>query len=119
MSHSHLTLEERIRIEISVSMALIPGMHRNSSKSGYRTRTADHSTRKRRAMLRHFRCMSQPEQVAWVDEQPCGHCSPEQIARRMRLDWPEDESMHISMETICRQLRCAHRRSAQQTTKRV
>ncbi|AVD70560.1 hypothetical protein CAY53_02920 [Desulfobulbus oralis] len=76
MSHSHLTLEERIRIEIFVSMGLScremarrlgrshstvsRELRQGRSKSGCRTRTADCRSRKKRKMLRHDAARAAP-----------------------------------------------------------
>lgn len=145
MSHSHLTTEERVCIELFVSqgmscreMARRLGrshttvsreLNRNRSKSGYRAQTADCRARKRRAIPRHYRCMSRSGLVAWVGEKLRGDWSPEQIAARLRLDYPEDASMRVSAETIYRwiyaaaqfgdtsyrHLRRAHRRRKRQS----
>ena len=118
MSHSHLTLEERISIEIFVSMGLSCRemarrlgrshstvsleLRRNSrsAKRGYRAQSAERRARKRRKRARHYRCMNRPELLAWVDEKLRANWSPEQIAGRIRLEYPEDQSMRISTETV-------------------
>ena len=82
MSHSHLTLEERIRIEIFVSMGLScremarrlgrshstlsRELRRNvgSAKRGYRAQSAERRAHKRRKRARHYRCMNRPELLA-------------------------------------------------------
>ncbi len=145
MPHSHLTLEERIVIELFVPMGMScrkiarqldrhhttisRELRRNSSKSGYRAQTADRRTQKRRRMPRHYCCLSRPELVSYVDEKLRNDWSPEQIAGRIRLDYPQDHSMRISAETIyrwiytaaqigdtsCLHLRCARRRRRRQT----
>ena len=118
MSHSHLTLEERIRIEIFVSMGLScremarrlgrshstlsRELRRNvgSAKRGYCAQSAERRARKRRKRPRHYRCMNRPGLIAWVDEKLRANWSPEQIAGRIRLEYPEDQSMRISTETV-------------------
>ena len=120
MSHSHLTLEERISIEVFVSMGLscremarrLGRSHStlsrelrrnsNSAKRGYRAQSAERRARKRRKRARHYRCMNRPGLIAWVDEKLRANWSPEQIAGRIRLEYPEDQSMRISTETIYR-----------------
>ena len=86
MSHTHLTLEERIRIELFVSMGLScremarrlgrshstlsRELRRNvgSAKRGYRAQSAERRAHKRRKRARHYRCMNRPGLIAWVDE---------------------------------------------------
>ena len=46
--------------------------------------------------------MNRPELLAWVDEKLRANWSPEQIAGRIRLEYPEDQKMRISTETIYR-----------------
>ena len=77
-------------------------LRRNSSKSGYRAQTTHRCAPKRRKMPRHYRSMTRPELVAYVDEKLRNDWSPEQIAGRIRLDYPQDPSMCISVETIYR-----------------
>ena len=73
---------------------------RNSSKSGYRAQIAERRAQKRRRMPRHYRSLSQPGLIAYVDEKLCNDWSFEQIAGRIRLDFPQDQSMRIGAETI-------------------
>ena len=118
MPYTHLTLEERVAIELFARKGLTSReiarqldrhhttisreLRRNSSKSGYRAQTADRRTQKRRRMPRHYCCLSRPELVAYVDKKLRNDYSPEQIAGRIRLDYPQDQSMRISAETIYR-----------------
>ena len=85
MSHSHLTLEERISIEIFVSMGLscremarrLGRSHSTLSrelrrnvgfaKRGYCAQSAERRAQKRRKRARHYRCMNRPELVARTD----------------------------------------------------
>ena len=145
MPYTHLTLEERIVIELFVHMGMScreiaaylgrshttvsRELRRNRSKSGYRSQTAERRARKRRNMPRHYRSMSRPELLAYVDEKLRSDWSPEQIAGRIRLDYPQDQTMRISVETIYRwiyaaaqvgdtsyrHLRRAHKRRRRQT----
>ena len=145
MSHTHLTLEERIVIELFVHMGMTcreiatclgrshttisRELRRNSSKSGYRAQTANRRAQTRRKIPRHYRCLNQPQLIAYVDEKLHNDWSPEQIAGRIRLDYPQDHTMRISTETIYRwiyaaaqvgdtsyrHLRRAHRRRRRQT----
>ncbi|NLZ16983.1 MAG: IS30 family transposase [Desulfobulbaceae bacterium] len=118
MSHTHLTLEERVAIELFVHMGrtcreiatqigrnhttILRELHRNSSKSGYRAQTVDRRARKRRKIPRHYRCLNRPELITYVDEKLRRDWSPEQISGRMRLEYPKDTNMRISTETIYR-----------------
>ena len=118
MPYTHLTLEERVAIELFARKGLASReiarqldrhhttisreLRRNSSKSGYRAQTAEHRARKRLAMPRHYCCLNRLELVSYVDEKLRNDCSPEQIAGRIRLDYPQDQSMRISAETIYR-----------------
>ena len=118
MPYTHLTLEERIVIELFVHMGMScreiaaylgrshttvsRELRRNRSKSGYRSQTAERRARKRRNMPRHYRSMSRPELLAYVDKKLRSDWSPEQIAGRIRLDYPQDQTMRISVETIYR-----------------
>ena len=84
MSHTHLTLEERIVIEVFVQMGMTcreiatylgrshttvsRELRRNSSKSGYRAQTANRRAQTRRKIPRHYRCLNQPQLIAYVDE---------------------------------------------------
>ena len=53
-------------------------------------------------MPRHYRSLSRPELIAYVDEKLCNDWSFEQIAGCIRLDYPQDQSMRISAETVYR-----------------
>ena len=80
MPYTHLTLEERIVIELFVHMGMScreiaaylgrshttvsRELRRNRSKSGYRSQTAERRARKRRNMPRHYRSMSRLELVS-------------------------------------------------------
>ena len=46
--------------------------------------------------------MRRPELITWVDEKLRANWSPEQIAGHIRLEYPEDQKMRISTETIYR-----------------
>ena len=84
MPHSHLTLEERIVIELFVPMGMScrkiarqldrhhttisRELRRNSSKSGYRTQTAERRAQTETKDAAAFRCLSRPELIAYVDK---------------------------------------------------
>ena len=51
--------------------------------------------------------MNRPGLIAWVGEKLRANWSPEQIAGRIRLEYPEDQSMRISTETIYRWVHAA------------
>lgn len=118
MPYGHLTSEERFAIEhflhqgmssrkIALSLGrshttILRECQRNSSKNGYRHKTAQARSAYRRSQPRHFRCQSQPALVTYVGEKLRNDWAPEQIAGRIRLDYPDDPIMRISAETIYR-----------------
>ena len=118
MSHTHLTLKERFVIELFIPWGLscrtiarylgrshttiARELKRNRSASGYRSQTAERGPRKRRALPRRYRCQCRAQLVAYVDEKLRCDWSPEQIAGRIRLEYPRDATMRISTETIYR-----------------
>lgn len=118
MSRKQLTLEERITIDLFLRLGMscreiavgINRSHttisrelrRNGSVSAYRHQTAQRRAEMRRNMPRHYRCQDRPELVAYVDKKLRNDWAPEQIASRIRLDYPHDDTMRISAETIYR-----------------
>jgi len=118
MSREHLTREERLAIDLFLRLGMsrreiavcLDRSHttisrellRNGSASGYRHQTAQRRAESRRKMPRHYRCQDRPELVAYVDEKLRSDWAPEQIAGRIRLDYPHDHTMRISIESIYR-----------------
>lgn len=116
MPHKHLTAEERKYIEISVSQnmssreiavaldrchtSVSREIRRNSSRSGYRSETAQKRAESRRKQPRHFRRQQHEPLVSYVDKKLRKDWSPEQIANRIRKDYCDDERMRISTEAI-------------------
>ena len=125
MSHQHLTSEERIAIDLFLRLGLsrreiatclgrshstiVRELLRNSSTNGYRCQSAQRRAEKRRSQPRHYRCQSRSQLVAYVDKKLRQDWSPEQIAGRIRLDYPRDRQMRVSPETIYRWLYAAAR----------
>jgi IS30 family transposase len=118
MSQEHLTREERIAIDLFLRLGLscreialcIDRSHttisrellRNASAKGYRHQTAQQRAELRRKQPRHYRCQEREKLVAYVDSKLRSDWAPEQIAGRIRLDFPHDSMMRISTETIYR-----------------
>lgn len=118
MSHQHLTPEERITIELFLRLGLSRReialclnrshttisreLRRNGSAGGYRHQTAQRRADVRRTQPRHWRCQDRPLLVAYVDKKLRHDWAPDQIASRLRLDYPNDRKMRISPETIYR-----------------
>lgn len=118
MSYRHLTSEERFAIEHFLQqgmsfrkMAVCLGrshttisreVQRNASRSGYNHQTAQRRSNNRRTVPRHYRCQNRPLLVEYVGSRLRSDWAPEQIAGRIRLDYPTDLQMRISAETIYR-----------------
>lgn len=118
MSHQHLISEERFTIElfldlgmslreIAVSLrrnhtTISRELRRNGSASGYRAKTAQRRADTRSTQPRHYRRQKLAPLVKYVEKKLRKDWAPEQIAGRIRLDYPHDEQMRISIETIYR-----------------
>ena len=118
MSHQHLIAEERFTIElflrlgmsireIAVSLrrnhtTISRELRRNGSASGYRAKTAQRRADARSTQPRHYRRQRLAPLVKYVEKRLRKDWAPEQIAGRIRLDYPHDEQMRISTETIYR-----------------
>lgn len=118
MSHQHLTPEERFAIELFLGLGMSSRemavclrrshttisreLRRNGSASGYRSQTAQKRADSRRSQPRHYRCQQREPVVAYVGEKLRNDWAPEQIAGRIRMDYPHDKWMRVSTETIYR-----------------
>ena len=116
VSHTHLSAEERLFIEfflgqdmscrdIAVALnrshtSISRELRRNSSLSGYRGQTAQKKAESRRKQPRHFRRQQHGPLVAYVDKRLRSDWSPEQIANRIHMDYPDDGQMRVSVEAI-------------------
>lgn len=116
MPHKHLSAEERLFIEIFLDQdmsireiasalnrshtSILRELRRNSTHGGYRATTAQRRAETRRKQPRHFRRQQHAPLVAYVDIKLRRDWSPEQIANRMCLDYPDDNRMRISAEAL-------------------
>jgi len=116
VSHKHLSAEERMFIEFFLGQdmssrdiaaalnrchtSISRELRRNSSFSGYRGQTAQKKAASRRKQPRHFRRQQHEPLVAYVDKKLRSDWSPEQIANRIRMDYPDGDDMRISAEAI-------------------
>ncbi|GFO54308.1 transposase InsI for insertion sequence element IS30A [Geomonas sp. Red276] len=116
MPHKHLSAEERSCIEIFLGQdmssrdiaaalnrahsSITREIRRNRSLSGYRGQTAQKKADTRRKQPRHFRRQEHDPLVKYVDKKLRNDWSPEQIANRIQIDYPDDDRMRISVEAI-------------------
>ena len=78
---------------------------RNRRRDGeYRAVAADLAARGRAARPKPTKLVSNPRLAREVEDRLRGHASPEQIAGRLRVDFPDDGAMWISPETIYQEL---------------
>ena len=75
-------------------------VHRNSTATGYRAVRADRIAQARTKRSRPPKLALLPELRAVVESQLALRWSPQQISRRLRLDYPDDPAMRVSHETI-------------------
>lgn len=117
MSYTYLTMIQRevickllanghskaeIAVELGVHKSTIyRELNKNSRASGdYSPSTAQHKSQQRRKHAKQpWKLLSQPLKEYVLDKLH-QHWSPEQIAGRLQLEFPEDESLRISHETI-------------------
>lgn len=123
MSYSHLTLEERIMLgelrkrghslrAIAAELGRSPStvsreLRRNQRAEKWRKRYFPHSAQRQyQARIRQERCGKYGSEplARYVQEKLLLTWSPEQIAGRIRLDFPEDATMRICHSTIYRWL---------------
>jgi IS30 family transposase len=120
MSYMHITLKERLCIdylrrdgitfrEIARRLGrhhstIIREMRRNKPQHWwqYDHEGAHKRAEERRLKARCYRRQDTRKLVIYVDEKLLLDWSPEQIAAKIRLDHPGDESMRISVETVYR-----------------
>lgn len=75
---------------------------RNRLVRGYQPELAHQLMIARRPRPKRSKLARRPALRAWVQHRLDEHDSPEQVAGRLRLEFGDDESMHISHETIYR-----------------
>lgn len=73
---------------------------RNSTSTGYRAVRADRMAQVRTRRPRPPKLAQHPELRAVVEQRLAQRWSPQQISRRLELDFPDDPSMRVSHETI-------------------
>jgi IS30 family transposase len=73
---------------------------RNSGPNGYRAARADRLARVRQARPRPGKLAGHQELRRYVEGKLAMRWSPEQIAHRLVVDFPDDRSMRVSHETI-------------------
>ena len=77
---------------------------RNGGRGGYRAERAQVATAKRRRRPKTRKLVGHPVLAAVVSEGLARRWSPKQIVSRLRVEFPHDERMRISHETIYRSL---------------
>lgn len=120
MSYHHLSENERYvisHLQYSFSLREIArrlGRHHSTISREFKRAKAEHPwtnyyydwthrlALKRRRQPRHLKRESHPRLMAYVESKLRLEWSPEEIANRIRLDYPEDDQMRISHETIYR-----------------
>lgn len=75
-------------------------VRRNSTPTGYRAVRADRMADARTKRPRPPMLARRPELRAVVEQRLAERWSPQQISRRLELDFPDDSSMRVSHETI-------------------
>lgn len=77
---------------------------RHGGREAYRAEHADRRAWKNARRPKPCLLASQPRVHDWVAEKLLLNWSPEQIAGRLKLEFPDDETMRVSHETIYRSL---------------
>ena len=119
-SPRRLGFEERERIsrgiaagESNSEIARVLGRHRSTvgreiraggGRRGYRALAAERGARRRARRAKAGKLASSPRLLAEVEAGLERRWSPQQISRRLRIDYPDDPMMRISHETIYRAL---------------
>lgn len=76
-------------------------LRRNGCRGHYQASHAQQSAEQRRCQAQAQRCkMTRPEVAQYVQAHLSDYWSPEQIAGRMKLDFPENSRLRISYQTI-------------------
>ncbi len=75
-------------------------VNRNSTSTGYRAVRADRMAQARTRRTRPPKLAQHPALRAVVEQRLAERWSPQQISRRLELDFPDDPSMRVSHETI-------------------
>lgn len=116
MSYTHLSAYDRGRIQALheegksvTAIALILGRHRttvrreltrNAGERGYQAESAQQRYEKRREPCRPARKLDHQPLWEWVFEKISEGFTPEQVAGRLPLEFPDDPQMRISHEAL-------------------
>ncbi len=73
---------------------------RNSTTSGYRASTAQHTAEQRAKRPKTTKLATNPELRERVRQDLTARWSPEQVAARLKRDFPDQPRMHVTHETI-------------------
>lgn len=84
-------------------------VRRNNRGRGYRAHVAEHRAQTLRVQRRRTPVLSHGPLREYVDQQLRAFWSPEQIAGRLRRDFPSDPTQRVSHETIYRYIMSAAR----------
>ncbi len=76
----------------------------NRTRSRYRAHRAEETARQRAKRPKPWKLVTQPRLRAEVEQGLLQQWSPEQIAARLRRDYPDDREMQVSHETIYRSI---------------
>jgi IS30 family transposase len=120
MSYTHLTLSEREIISkmayaghgprsIGRTIGRSPGtisreLSRNRTEAGYGSHTAQEESELRRQQRPIARKLDHPLLESEVKKKLSLSWSPDEVAGRLKIDYPDDPKMHISHQTIYRWL---------------
>ncbi|SEP00077.1 hypothetical protein SAMN04489732_103157 [Amycolatopsis saalfeldensis] len=77
---------------------------RNSTAAGYRASTAQHTAEHHAKRPKPAKLTTNPALHARVQQDLRARWSPEQIAARLKRDFPDQPRMHVTHETICQAL---------------
>ena len=75
-------------------------LDRNSTLTGYRASTAQHTAERRAKRPKTAKLAADPDLHDRVQQDLTARWSPEQIAARLRRDFPDQPRMHVTHETI-------------------
>lgn len=121
VSYHHLTRKERGKIallhqskatirEISRQLGRNPStisreIKRNKTEKSYQSDTATEKYQRRRQRCKRKSRLAEEQLVQYIHQNLMLTWSPEQVANRMRLDYPDDAKMSIAHTTIYRWIR--------------